>query len=132
MKTPLTSLVAAALLSLGGCDSGSVFPDGPIEVTGHVVLAETGQPIAGLGVALLDLPPSFNAVFVRASTQTDADGRFALRYVVPPMSAGSSSTYVVDVNAQPYDSRYLSFREYVIPPVMLDLGTVELNLNEVP
>ncbi len=49
-------LVAAALLSIGGCDSGSIFPDGPIEAAGRVVLAETGEPIAGLGVAILDIP----------------------------------------------------------------------------
>ncbi len=132
MKTSLTSLLAAALLSLGGCDSGSVFPDGPIEATGRVVLAETGEPIAGLGVALLDIPPSFGATFVRASTRTDANGRFSLRYVVPPMSAGSSSTYEVTINDVPHDTRYTSFAQRVTPPTTLDLGTVEIRLREAP
>ena len=126
----LWPLALPALLLLGwvaGCSTYDVSPqDGPIEATGRVVLAETGEPVVGLGVSILVNTGA--GAYPKATARTDAEGRFAVRYVVPE-NRPTGDSYTIEINA-PYDSRYKVQREHVRPPKTVDFGTVELERNE--
>ena len=132
MQAPYPSFVAAFLLLLGlaGCSSFDPLPDGPIEATGRVVLAETGESLQGLGVAIIE-----NGAFgdtVRATDQTDADGRFTVRYTVPERgSHGTGLAFRVVVNT-PRDGDYTTWRRRTNPPLTVDFETIELERSEAP
>ena len=129
----LSNVLAIALvfsLGLVGCDSVDPHPDGPIEATGRVVLSETGEPVAGLGVAIVEHTGVGEAAV--ATVRTDADGRFALRYVVPDRGTRASSrSYRVEVNL-PYDQSYSVWWQRTNPPVTADFGTIEIERSEAP
>ena len=111
------------LLSLlAGC---SLFgeEDRAITATGQVVLAETGEPISGLSIALkhgggLATPP----ILVQ-TVQTEPGGRFSLRY-----EGGSRWGYDVYINDSPYDARYTGRIFVVLPGETRDFGVVEIEL----
>lgn len=105
-------------LFLGGCDLFADDEGGSFEVVGTVVDAETGAPLAGIGVTLDDgeSPISWSressgslvpfesdtgASFVVEETTTGADGRFRLEH-----SSDRLSGYSLRVNDGPYDDRY--------------------------
>src|SRR5690606_35854496 len=127
--------ILAAILLLGGCDLFAGEKDIVIEATGRVVNAETGEPIEGLSAVIAEVPSSIGATVVRASTQTDTEGRFSLRYQRPAYTgAAPRSTYEVAVNNSPYDSRYTSLVRYFDPPpdVHVDFGVIELEQTGAP
>lgn len=126
---PSILVVAILLASLIGCDSQQ-YKTGPIEATGRVVLAETGEPIEGLGVSIAE---SILGVRALATVRTDAEGRFAVRYVVPETSGATTRGISYSVRANfPYDPQYTNSLDIVYPPETLDYGTIELRLNPQP
>ncbi len=126
------ALLAAA--SLSGCNLLTGEDDPAIRAEGTVVLAETGEPVRGLGVAIVRVPPSWGGSEAVETVRTDAEGRFALSYEVELPSRSSSGVnyaYSVIINTAPYDSRYSkSGRVGVNPPVDIDFGVVELEERE--
>ena len=117
-----------ALLILVGCDSVDPHPDGPIEATGHVALADTGAPLVGLGVAIVANAGVGDQLV--ASTRTDSAGRFSIRYVVPERGLRATSVrYTVEVN-YPYRSGYTAWFQRMNPPAIVDLGAIELERTE--
>ncbi len=98
----LFASVLAASLCLGGCDLLADDPE-PMTgtITGTVVLAETGEPIRGLGVALKQ-GGGGPAYSLQAVAQTDADGVFRIDYD----AEGDRSGLSVTINAEPHDTRY--------------------------
>ena len=120
------AILTLSLLS-GGCDLLAPEPDGTIVVTGTVVLAETGEPIEGLSVALKD-SGSFGLYFVRATALTQADGTFYLTHDAGP----HGTLHAVRVNEEPYDPRYTGFGTSARPGEQTDLGVIELEGNEAP
>jgi hypothetical protein len=122
---------ALALGLVSGCDGGYPYEEGPIEVTGRVVLSPGGEPLAGFGVALMRNVSRLGAAPV-ATVRTDAGGQFALRYVV---EGREHASYYVMANGpyEAYDSRYTTNGVYLpAPPVQRDLGTIEVRLNDTP
>ena len=124
-------LAGIALLALAGCDpyDSTRNPD-PISASGTVVLAETGEPIVGLGVSITRITSGIQSL--AASTQTDANGRFMLSYD-PPGSPGAavSAGYGIQIN-RPYDQRYTVGGRVVSPGQRIDFGMVELSRNPPP
>ncbi len=119
-----------AVLYLGGCDLLTGEDDTTIRAEGTVVLAETGAPVRGLGVAIVQVPPSWGGSQAVETVRTDAEGRFALSYEVElprRSSSGVNYAYSVVINTAPYNSHYSTAgREGVNPPVDIDFGVVEL------
>ncbi len=112
---PLTVLAA---LCLGGC--GLFTDDDPtIRAEGTVVSAESGDPIAGLTVALDEIV-GISHVYVE-TVRTDGEGRFRLAY-----EATESFGYRINVNESPYDPAYSRFREVFQPGERRNLGVIEL------
>ncbi len=125
---PTLPLLFLAALCLGGC--GLFTDDDPtIRAEGTVVLAETGAPVRGLGVAIVQVPPSWGGSEAVETVRTDAEGRFALSYEVELPSRSSSGVnygYLVEVNHAPYSDRYTVFRRAATPGQEYDFGVVEL------
>ncbi len=125
--------VCALVGFLAACDLFAGSDGGPLTVSGRVVLAETGEPLAGVGITFTTA--GIVQVLVD-SARTDADGRFSLRHdsTRPRGTATSGTCYAVTVNDGPYDSRYTTF--FTAPceagGFNFDLGTVELRLNDAP
>ena len=119
-------LALAVLLVLGGCDLLAPEPDGTIVVTGRVVLAETGEPVVGLGVSLSQ-SVTWGSV-ARATTRTGGDGAFSFTYDAGP----HGRLHHVIVNDEPYDPRYTPFVESAQPGKRTDLGVIELRLTDTP
>ena len=97
----MTRLLLLAALLLGGCslvDSD----DDTFTATGRVVLAETGEPIVGLGVSFCNLGNSVGCSTVDVD-ETDADGAFALTYSTPRPDI---TVVNLTVNDEPYDQGY--------------------------
>lgn len=97
-----------------------------IEVTGTVVLDETGEPIDGLRVAIESYSPSSGYFTSVANTTTDGEGTFLVRFE----RAISGITYRVLVNAPwyrdpptPYTDRTFD----VEAGETLELGVIELS-----
>ncbi len=118
-------LALALLFTLSGCGLFGE-DDLGVVVTGRVVLAETGEPIADLGVALIQGSAGFGVYFTVATARTGSDGGFRVEYNAESSDAGLALT----VNDEPYNSRYTLIREYLRPGEDLHLGTVVLCLNE--
>ena len=113
------------LLVLGGCDLLMGEDDGTIVVTGTVVLAETGEPLAGLGVSLTR---SLNGpgAFLEETAWTGPDGRFRLRHE----ARSTGLAFTLTVNDEPYDNRYTLVRSRLRSGDDLALGTVRLSLRD--
>ena len=124
-------LAAASLLALAGCDpyDSTRNPD-PVTASGTVVLAETGEPIVGLGVAINEVVSGVASPV--SSTRTDEEGQFSLSYD-PPGAPGAaiSAGYDVAINS-PYDARYTTGGQAVSPGRTIRFGTVELSRNTSP
>lgn len=123
-------VVATLALTFSGCGLFGSEDGCLIEATGRVVLAETGEPIAGLGVSLR----SAGIVGVTEDTdRTDSEGRFALRHDTtrPSGRAVTTTGYTLTVNDEPYDDSYTVFRTVVneAAECTVDLDTVELEEN---
>lgn len=129
--SPLTiAAILAVAPGLLGCDPGVPYPQGPIEITGRVVLLPGNEPLSGMGLALMRYS-SLGASPV-ASTRSDADGHFVLNHDV---DGRESAWYYVGANTDPqtYDNRYTSNGVYLpSPPVVLDAGSIEVTLNDNP
>ena len=121
---PLGLLVL--LLSLGGCDLFSE-EDTVIRASGTVILAETGEPLSGLSVALDSDAGGPGARRVETTVRTDVNGTFSLIY-----DAGSFDHFVysVLVNDNPIDERYTSRSVIVQPGEPRNLGVIELSRIE--
>ena len=126
MKLALPLLVFTFML--GGCDLfGTEEPDLVIEARGTVILASTGEPISGLNAVIISIPSPIGAVNVLASDQTDTEGRFAVRYQQPaPFGARPVRSYMIEVNARPYDDRYTAYGRPASPGGVYDFGVIEL------
>jgi hypothetical protein len=129
------AVLALALLVLSGCD---LFADklnhDPISATGRIVLAGTGEPVVGLGVAIVGVTGGVASGL--GQTRTDSTGRFSVRYDPPepesPPNATTAVGYFVEANF-PYDARYtIGLSQPVRPGDRIDAGTVEVERNETP
>jgi hypothetical protein len=121
-------MLAVLVAALFGCDAQNLYPEGPIEVTGRVILLPGGDPLPDFGVELMRYVSPLGAAPV-ASIRTDSDGRFLLRHVVQGRERAS---YFVEVNS-PYDSQYTVRREYLpAPPLEFDLDTIAVRLSDAP
>lgn len=120
MKIIPTALLLI-LLTLAGCDLFGSEPDTTVRATGTVVFAETGEPIEGLGVVLRATGGYGSAVFIRARTETVADGSFELTF---EGSKGAAYSFVV--NDDPYDGSYSTFSRPIRAGETEDFGVIEL------
>lgn len=126
-------------LALGGCDFFGGEEGGSFTVTGTVIDAETGAPLAGIGVTLDDgqspiswsrtsgagpvpYEPGPRASFVVEEATTGPDGRFRLEH-----SSERLSGYSLRINDGPYDDRYTTSGDNFYP----DAGDV-LDYGEIP
>ena len=122
-------LAGIALLALAGCDLLASGPNhDPITVSGTVVFAETGAPLAGISATIIFVALGAETL---ATTRTDAAGRFSVSYDPPERSGaqprGGDS---FEINSYPYDSRYTVSRTGRLNPgTTRDLGTVVLSRN---
>ena len=111
-------------MSLGGCDLLGR-EDTTIVATGRVVLAETGAPIQGLGVAL-----EYGAgYFLAAATRTAPDGTFRIEY---DPGEDDRSVHALKINDEPYDGRYTVERTSFVRGERRDICTVALSPNPNP
>ena len=119
-------LLAALLVFASGC---SLFgsEDTLIVATGRVVLAETGEPIAGLSVSLDRAGRTLQ--FIAATTQTRTDGTFRIEY---DPGEDDHNPHELKVNDEPYDSRYTTSRASYIRGEKKDLGDIEISRTETP
>lgn len=132
LPPPETAIFFALLtcLVLAGCGLFGSEDGCLIEATGTVILAETDEPIEGLGVTLR----GSGIVGVTVDTdQTDSDGRFDLRHDTtrPSSAAVTTTSYTLTVNDAPYDDQYTTYSVSVreARECAVDLGTVELEEN---
>ncbi len=121
-------LLVLPLLAMGGCGLLTPGADQTVDVAGRVVVAGTGEPIAGLGV-MLDRGSGGPARFVVATTRTDASGVFRIVYEADERNP---FTFFLTINAEPYDPRYFVATRSVPRGEQRDLGTIELRLNDAP
>ena len=94
------------LLLLTGCELFESESDTTVIATGTVVLAETGEPIEGLGVVFRATGGFGSSAIIRARTTTAEDGSFELTF-----GGSEGGYYNLVVNDDPYDSRYGVFRD---------------------
>lgn len=132
MTLARTLALSAALFGASGCDLAAAdFNHDPISATGTVTLADTGEPLAGLGVTIYSVAGSgFRSALV--TTRTDGGGRFALSYDPPdPMGAATprGQGYTVEINSEPYDARYFVDGRAADPGDEIDFGMVALERN---
>ncbi len=125
---PMLLLLTFPLLAAGGCGLLTPGTDQTVDVAGRVVVAGTGEPIIGLGVAL-DQGSNSPGRFVVATTRTDASGAFRIVYEADERNP---FTFLLTINAEPYDPRYYVSRISVVRGERRDLGTIELRLNDAP
>ncbi len=92
----MTRAVLLLALLLAGCDLLGAGPT-VTEISGVVIDASLGRPLAGLGVSLRTGGCAGGAA--AASDRTDANGRFHLR-------ADGYAYLQFEVNDEPYDARY--------------------------
>ena len=119
-----TFLTCALFLALGGCDLFGQ-RDTTIAVTGRAVTAG-GEPIVGRGVSL-NRSVTLGSV---PDATTTTDGRGAVFISFDP---GDVTTLRdVEVNSEPYDSRYSLHRESLVPGERRDLGDLNLSLPAAP
>ena len=117
-------LCLSAVLVLTGC-SLAESTDDTFTATGRVVLAETGEPVAGLAVTFCNLGNSVGCFTVDAD-ETDTNGAFALAYTSPRPDI---TTVVLTVNDEPYDGRYGVRRFSLNHGADLALDTVQVRRN---
>ena len=111
-----------ALLLLTAVAAGCELFDsesGTVVITGRVVLASTGEPIAGLGVSLRG---GGGVNPVRAVTRTGDDGSFTFNYD----HGETNFPFLLTVNDEPYDSRYFTHTASIRQGTERDLGVIEL------
>ena len=111
-------------MSLGGCDLLGR-EDTTIVATGRAVTVD-GRPIVGLGVSL-NRSVTLGSV-PDATTTTDSRGAFSIAF--DPGNVTSPRT--VEVNNEPYDSRYSIYRESLNPGERRNLGDLNLSLPAAP
>jgi hypothetical protein len=109
------------LLVLGGCDLFGGEPDTTVRATGTVVFAETGEPLGGIGVVLRARFGVGSGVFIRARTETAADGSFELVF-----EGSEGAAYTFRVNDDPYNGSYSTFSRPIRPGEREDFGVIEL------
>ena len=128
LRTALLLALTSAL-SLGGCD---LFEGSPPSATGRVVDAQTGEPLADVGVSVMW--DGADTLYPRSAgrSTTDADGRFE----VSALSSSSGKRYFLRVrNGQSFDisaGYYLSFHAYAMHEESLSsgsnrVGTIQLD-----
>ena len=122
-------LVGIALFALAGCDLLASGPNhDPITVSGTVVFAETGAPLADISATIIFIASSAETL---ATTNTDAAGRFSVTYD-PPEQTGAVTRggYAFEINTNPYDGRYTTAGDNnMYPGTTRDLGSVTLTRN---
>ena len=123
----LVSLLAL-LVSASGC-SLLESEDTLIVATGRVVLAETGEPAAGLSVSLNRAGGSYGSYPIVATVRTASSGTFRLEY---DPGEEDRSPHGLKINDEPYDSRYTTNRASYIRGEKKDLGDIEVSRTETP
>lgn len=113
--------ISLLLLLLGGCDFSEDEPNAPLFASGTVVLAETGEPIEGLGVVLRATGGFGSSVFIRARTTTGAGGSFELAY-----QGTDNGAYTFRINDDPYNGDYRTFSRPIRAGDREDFGVIEL------
>lgn len=126
MNLSRIALGFAVVALLSGCDLFSK-EDTRILLSGTVVLAETGEPLPGLGVTLRSTGGFGSSVFIQAKTQTGADGAFRL-----DVDAEEGAAFSFNLNDDPYDGRYTAFGEPVRAGKQTDYGVIELRRATTP
>ncbi len=118
------------LLSISGTGC-SLFgsEDTLIVATGHVVLVETGEAVAGLGISLDRAGNGYGSYPIVATTSTGSDGAFRIEY---DPGEDDRNPHELKINDEPYNSRYSTNRASYIRGEKRDLGDIEVSLNPAP
>lgn len=113
------------LLPLTACELFESEPDTTVVATGTVVLAETGEPLGGLGVVFRATGGFGSSAIIRARTTTAEDGSFELIF-----DGSEGGYYLLSVNDNPYDDRYGAYDEGISAGSREDFGVIELSRIE--
>jgi hypothetical protein len=121
-KEPVNSRIAFVLLAtaLTGCQSGTFSHYISPQVTGRVLAADTGQPLAGVMVRRVapvpisgeDTPPKPSQLLIQpAARQTDENGRFILESerVISPFRHGGWHSVTVSFEDSGYQRLQTNF-----------------------